>query len=216
MEQFNSDFKNKHDEFLNGELSDQAKDLNPIDLFVLWYNDAISNNCVEPNKMVLSTVGSSLIPSSRIVYLKEFLNNEFVFYTNYDSQKSTEIAQNNNVSLLFYWDQLQRQVCVRGLAEKIPGEISDAYFADRPRSSQIGAWASRQSQEVQSRLEIENAYNKFSKNFEGRNIPRPENWGGYKIKPNYIEFWQGRSSRLHDRICFYLENNHWKSIRKNP
>lgn len=219
MEEFLDYLKNDHSDFDKGSLDDQVKASDPMRLFQKWYKEAFERNCSEPHAMVISTVGKDMVPSIRTVYMKELMEEGLIFYTNYTSEKAQQIEQNKNVGVLFYWDCLERQVRLRGTAEKAPAEISDDYFASRPRGSQIGAWASNQSSEISSREELEESYKKFEEQFEGKTIPRPDYWGGYLIKPTYLEFWQGRPSRLHDRICFEQEDgtkNKWKVKRINP
>jgi pyridoxamine 5'-phosphate oxidase len=219
MEEFIDYLKNDHSDFDKGSLDDQIKASDPMRLFQKWYKEAFERNCSEPHAMVISTVGKDMVPSVRTVYMKDLIEEGLIFYTNYSSEKAQQIGQNPNVGVLFYWDCLERQVRIRGIAEKAPQEISDDYFASRPRGSQIGAWASNQSSAIESREDLEDNYKKFERQFEGKKIPRPEYWGGYLIKPTYFEFWQGRPSRLHDRICFDRQSkgaNLWNVKRINP
>jgi pyridoxamine 5'-phosphate oxidase len=153
--------------------------------------------------------------SSRIVYLKELKDERFVFYTNYLSQKGQQITAHSKVSMLFFWPGLQRQLRIEGTAEKIAEQESDAYFASRPRESQLGAWASRQSETLEGAGDLIAAFEQYDQQFPN-DVPRPPHWGGYAIQATSIEFWQGRPSRLHDRIVFVAENGSWKQIRKNP
>lgn len=216
MEEFITNLRNDHKDFTKGSLDDQLKNVDPMLLFQQWYKEAYEKNCGEPHKMVVSTVNTNMQPSSRIVYMKEIIEEGFVFYTNYESQKGRELAANPKISALFYWDCLERQVRIEGKAIKIPPEMSDDYFASRPRGSQIGAWASRQSNIIESRAHLEQAYAEIEQKFDGQLVPRPPFWGGYVIEPTQLEFWQGRTSRLHDRICFTKKDMDWHVTRKNP
>ena len=191
---------------------------NPFTLFDNWLKEAASNEIVvEANAMVLSTeVGDQ--PTSRTVLLKDLTDQGFTFFSNYDSRKAKQILKNNNVSLLFPWYPMERQVIVIGSASKISNAESDNYFTSRPRGSQIGAWASAQSEELSSRAELEKRYAEFETKWpEGSVIPRPDFWGGYVVNPISIEFWQGRYSRLHDRIRYIRgKDNNWQIKRLNP
>jgi len=205
--------KNKHSDFLKGELTDYAS--NPLLMFKKWYQEAYDQNCASPNAMSVCTVSQNGQPSSRTVYMREVLEEGFIFYTNYNSKKGRNLANNPKVSALFFWDCNEQQVRVEGEAEKIPTELSDDYFAARPRVSQIGAWASEQSSEIESRQTLEERVKFFEAKFPNT-VPRPPHWGGYIIKPTYFEFWQGRLGRLHDRICYTAKNNDWSITRVAP
>lgn len=219
MEEFITKLRNDHSDFSQGSLDDQIKNEDPLLLFQKWYKEAFEKNCGEPHAMVISTVDKNLQPSSRTVYMKELVAEGLIFYTNYESKKAQDIEENPRVSVLFYWDCLERQVRIQGNAVKAPKVMSDEYFASRPRASQIGAWASHQSANIKDRSELEKAYSEIEKRFKAMSIPRPDYWGGFLVQPNYFEFWQGRPGRLHDRICFeQLESdvNKWHVTRKNP
>ena len=199
-------------------LLESALPKDPVELFNTWLLEAAANEVVvEANAMVLSTAIDNQ-PSSRTVLLKDLTKDGFTFFTNYGSRKAKQISSNANVSLLFPWYPMERQVIVIGTANKISKSESEKYFASRPRGSQIGAWASMQSEELSSREELENKYAEFEKKWpEGTEVPIPEHWGGYVVSPTSIEFWQGRYSRLHDRIRYVRsENNDWQIKRIYP
>jgi pyridoxamine 5'-phosphate oxidase len=199
-------------------LLESALPKDPVELFNTWLLEAAANEVVvEANAMVLSTAVDNQ-PSSRTVLLKDLTKDGFTFFTNYGSRKAKQISSNANVSLLFPWYPMERQVIVIGTANKISKSESEKYFASRPRGSQIGAWASMQSEELSSREELENKYAEFEKKWpEGTEVPMPEHWGGYVVSPTSIEFWQGRYSRLHDRIRYVRsENNDWQIKRIYP
>lgn len=187
----------------------------PIKQFELWFNDAKKADFVDPNAMVLSTVNTDSQPSSRVVLLKQFDSQGFVFFTNYNSEKGKDLENNNKASLLFFWDKFERQVRINGTVTKITKEESDEYFQSRPYKSKIGAWASKQSQELSSRFSLMRKFVLFLLKYP-KNVPLPEFWGGYRLNPNRIEFWQGRDSRLHDRFQFNLINGIWEIKRLNP
>ncbi|MBW7867338.1 MAG: pyridoxamine 5'-phosphate oxidase [Brumimicrobium sp.] len=219
MEEFLESLRNDHSDFDKGSLEDLVKKVNPIVLFKRWLNEAVENKCEEPNAMAISTVDMNGMPSSRYVYLKEMDDKGLVFYTNYNSHKGHDLTKNPHISVLFFWREMSRQIRVQGIVEKVPTELSDEYFNSRPRESQIGAWASQQSEIILDRKTLEDKVIQLTKEFEGKEVPRPEYWGGYYIKPIYFEFWQGRESRLHDRICFekkHIEDTQWNVYRRNP
>ncbi len=187
----------------------------PFSLFKEWYAEALSSSEPEANAFVLSTADLQARPSARILYLKELVDERFIFYTNYQSQKGKELAANPNASMLFFWPTLQRQIRIEGTCSKVSEEISDAYFNSRPHASKIGAWASHQSEGLDNRKDLEERFEKYAEDFK-EYVPRPAHWGGYEMKPSYFEFWQGRPSRLHDRIVFEWENSSWTIKRINP
>jgi len=207
--------KDDHKDFDLGNL-DFDFESNPILAFQKWFDEACEQKEPEPNAFCLSTVDmNEQQPTSRIVYLKDLRNDEFVFYTNYSSDKAGHIEVNPKVSMLFFWAGLQRQIRICGTLSKITAKESDDYFNSRPRSSQIGAWASQQSEILNNSLELAERVKEFEAKFPTK-IPRPEFWGGYALSPTYFEFWQGRPSRLHDRVCADLRDGKWIMFRKNP
>lgn len=197
-------------------LSEQEVDQNPFAQFSVWWNEAVQSDIIEVNAMALSTVTSTGKPSSRIVLLKGYDEEGFVFFTNYSSDKGRQLMQNHFAALLFFWKELERQVRIEGVVSKVSEEESDAYFNSRPVGSRLGAWASPQSQKISDREVLNNELMKFTEQFDQENIPRPAHWGGYRVKPTRIEFWQGRSNRLHDRILYEQDNDNWQISRLAP
>ncbi len=189
---------------------------NPFEQFEIWLSEAIAANVFEPNAMVLSTATGQGKPTSRVVLLRGFDAESFTFFTNYDSRKAGEIEENPQVSLLFFWGEIERQVRIEGIALKAASEISDSYFATRPRESQIGAWISPQSEVIENRGILEKKYAEAAKEWEGKAIQRPSNWGGFVVKPEVFEFWQGRESRLHDRLVYTKAGTGWEIKRLAP
>ncbi len=197
-------------------LNEEDVAMDPFAQFDRWWHEAVTSHIDEVNAMTLATATKEGIPSARIVLLKGYDINGFVFFTNYNSHKGKEIADNPYASLVLFWKELERQIRVDGTIEKIDAAQSDAYFQSRPAGSRIGAWASPQSTVIENRKVIENNFLQLEEKFGCENIPRPEHWGGYVVKPVSIEFWQGRSSRLHDRIRYTKNDHHWKIERLAP
>jgi pyridoxamine 5'-phosphate oxidase len=189
--------------------------VNPVDQFIKWLGEAAQNEyIVEANAMVLATSGDQA-PMTRTVLLKDITVAGLTFFTNYNSRKAKSIEENPKISLLFPWYAMERQVSITGVAKKISAEESAAYFATRPRGSQIGAWASSQSEELPSREALENKFKEFEAKFPNE-VPKPPHWGGFLVSPDSFEFWQGRYSRLHDRILYSKVNSNWEFKRLNP
>ena len=182
-----------------------------------WWQQAIESEIDEVNAMTLATASLEGVPSARIVLLKAYNENGFVFFSNYESAKGQELAENPRASLLFFWKELERQVRITGMVEKLSAAENDEYFLSRPTGSQIGAWASPQSHVIENRSWLENRVNELNEKFKTEPLSRPPHWGGYRVKPVIIEFWQGRSSRLHDRLQYTLQDDgSWKIERLAP
>jgi pyridoxamine 5'-phosphate oxidase len=212
------DLSNYRKSYEKQELLESNCPENPIQLFQTWFLNADNSNLLdESNAMTVSSIGLDGFPKSRVVLLKKFTWEGFIFYTNYDSEKGKAIAQNNNICLSFFWPALEQQIIIKGKAEILAENLSDGYFESRPDGSKLGAWASNQSSVVSSRKELDENLVSFEKKFEGKEITRPKNWGGYLVKPISIEFWQGRPNRMHDRIRYNLEKDFsWKIERLSP
>ena len=198
-----------------GQLSETEVPHNPLVLFQLWFDQAVKAQCPEPNSMTLATADQAGNPSARIVLLKGADQKGFTFFTNYESQKGRDLAIRPQAALLFHWHELERQVRIKGLVERVSAAESDEYFHSRPAASRIGAWASPQSSAIPSREFLEQAEKRYQAEF-GDTPPRPAYWGGYRLQPMEIEFWQGRPSRLHDRIHYQLDGVIWKIERLAP
>ena len=190
---------------------------NPVEQFGKWWTEAVNSQIDEVNAMTLATASGDGMPSARIVLLKGFDQNGFVFFTNYKSYKALQIEENPKACLVFFWKELERQVRITGLVKKIDEKKSDEYFFSRPQESQIGAWASPQSQVIESRNWLDKKYLELTEEWKEKKIQRPQHWGGFVVRPVIIEFWQGRQSRLHDRIQYTIQQNEsWKIERLAP
>jgi len=197
-------------------LTEENIDLDPFKQFDIWFKEAKDIGLKDPNAMNVASATKNGIPSSRMVLLKSYDKNGFIFYTNYTSRKSKEIIDNPSVALNFFWDALERQVRVEGKVSKVDPKISDEYFSSRSRLSQLGAHASNQSEIIENYDVITSKLDELEKKYDGKEIPRPDHWGGFIIVPTTIEFWQGHEGRIHDRLKFYKENSEWKLVRLSP
>lgn len=204
------------EDYQKGSLDESDVDRNPYEQFKKWLDEAVTSEVPEPNSMSLATVDASGKPHVRIVLLKGIDERGFIFYSNYDSDKGSQMDVNPHISLCFLWKELERQVRISGKVTRLDREESEEYFKSRPRMSQLGALASNQSEEIESRAVLEERFSSFEAKYEGKEIPMPEQWGGYMVEPTEIEFWQGRRSRLHDRIVFSQDNSNWKIKRLSP
>jgi pyridoxamine 5'-phosphate oxidase len=213
-----NDLSNYRKNYQKSELSEEGVSDNPMELFQKWFYEVEEfGGDSEVNAMTISTIGADGFPKARVVLLKKFTWEGFIFYTNYNSEKGKSIALNPNVCLSFFWQGIERQIIIKGVAEKLSENLSDGYFESRPDGSKLGAWASDQSEAVPSRNYLDERLASFEKQFENKEIPRPKHWGGYLVKPISMEFWQGRPNRMHDRIRFTLQEDYnWKIERLAP
>lgn len=214
----NRDLSNYRKSYEKHELSEANIPRNPMTLFNNWFNEADQSELIgEANAVTLSTLGEDGYPSSRIVLIKQFDESGFVFYTNYDSKKGKAISNNSKVCLSFFWPELERQVIIRGNASKVDASDSDAYFNSRPKGSQLGALVSNQSQVIEDRKALDDRLSQLEKEYSDKPVKRPKHWGGFVVLPEYIEFWQGRMNRLHDRFLFSKNSdNLWIANRLSP
>jgi pyridoxamine 5'-phosphate oxidase len=212
------DLSNYRKSYQKSELLESMIPEDPMELFQQWFHEIEeSNSNEESNAMTIATNGNDGFPKSRVVLMKKFTWEGFIFYTNYNSEKGKAIAEDPNICLSFFWHTLERQIIIKGIAEKISENISDGYFESRPDGSKLGAWASDQSEVVDSREILDKRLKTFEEKYNKKEIPRPEHWGGYLVKPVSIEFWQGRPNRMHDRIRYTLEEKiDWKIERLAP
>ena len=214
----NNDLGNYRKSYDKGSLFESGISDNPLELFQKWFSEVDQHFPQdETNAMTLSTLGLDGFPKGRVVLLKKYMQQGFIFYTNYESEKGKSVIAHPKVSLSFHWAGAERQVIIKGKAEKIAVDVSDGYFESRPRGSQLGAHASQQSTVVPNRQTLENQLKTLEEKFKNKSIPRPEFWGGFIVKPIEIEFWQGRANRLHDRIRYQLQSDlNWKIERLSP
>lgn len=203
--------------YTKGELLESELPGDPIDLFTDWFEDLEKiRNTIEVNAMTVSTINENGFPKGRVVLLKEFSKEGFVFYTNYQSEKGRALEANPHTCLSFFWQETERQVIIQGIAEKFSEEKAIEYFNSRPRGSQLGAWASNQSREIASREVLEKCLRELETEYKDKEIPKPPHWGGYLVKPVNFEFWQGRPNRLHDRLVFEKNEDNWNLKRLAP
>ena len=202
--------------YQKGELLESSVDKNPFEQFKKWFSEAKASQVPEPNAMHLSTIGENGMPNGRIVLLKN-VGEGFSFYTNYQSSKGESLNKHPQACITFFWAELERQVRIEGITQKVDSATAEIYFKNRPRASQIGAWVSEQSSRIESRDILELAFKELEAKYEGQEIPKPPHWGGFELIPSYFEFWQGRASRLHDRVIYDLtEGGIWKIGRLAP
>ncbi len=203
-------------DYTKNSISEIGLNSDPVQQFKIWFNQALDSKVIEASAMVLSTVSSEGFPSGRVLLLKGVEDSGFTFFTNYNSAKAKDMEANSNASMTFFWSELEQQVRIAGVIEKLDSVISDSYFYSRPRASQISAVASNQSDKLENRDDLIQEVNRLEKLYENKKVPRPENWGGYVLKPVKVEFWQGRTSRLHDRFLYELIDGTWQISRLAP
>ncbi len=203
-------------DFVKGQLKMHETPKDPGVMLDAWLQNAQANSVSEYQAMVVATVDNKHQVSTRVVYLRDIIADGLVFYTNFNSRKGLDIKKNSEVAINFFWKELEQQIRIQGTIKIVNPDVSDAYFRERPRESQIGAWASDQSKQIPNRAYLEQQLIRYQNEFDGGLVPRPEHWGGYKVIPHYFEFWQGRKNRLHDRICYSKKNGLWSKSRLAP
>ncbi len=212
----NTDISSLRRNYSLQRLDESTVEVNPFQQFSKWMEEALKSDLLDPTGMALGTANKDGIPAVRMVLLKGFDENGFVFFTNYESHKGSDLINNPNASILFFWKELERQIRITGTIEKISRQESEEYFHTRPLESQLSAWASRQSSPISSRKFLENEFEELKLKYEHKQIPLPPFWGGFRLIPNYFEFWQGRENRLHDRISYRIKNDFWEIVRLSP
>lgn len=203
-------------DFADKSLEEKSVKENPLLQFSTWFEEAVNAQILDPYAMLISTVDETGQPHTRVVYLRNISEEGMIFYTNYNSQKGKNISASNKIAITFFWVELERQIRIEGMVKKVSEELSDKYFAARPRESQLGAWASNQSETIKNRAELEENLKLYTEKFKNSDVPRPPHWGGYIVEPTKFEFWQGRPSRLHDRLIYAKNNNDWIISRVAP
>lgn len=212
-----SELQKLRKEYTRAGLHESDADPDPVKQFRKWFDEALAADLYEPNAMTLATATHDGRPSARVVLLKGYDKEGFIFYTNYEGRKAQELDENPYCALVFYWGELERQVRIEGRTSRVSEEDSDAYYESRPRGSRLGAWTSAQSRPVEDRNTLEKRLRDLEAKYEGREIPRPSFWGGYRVEPEAIEFWQGRENRLHDRLLYRLsDSGGWRIERLQP
>jgi len=214
--QVRKSINNLRREYKLNKLSEKTVQQDPLNQFEKWFKEVLKVGLIEPNAMILATADNKAKPSVRVVLMKEYGREGFTFFTNYTSRKGQNLADNSHASILFFWAELERQVRVEGLIKKISRTESKKYFDTRPLESRLAAWTSEQSKMIPGRDYLEAKFQIFKRQFKGRQIPVPPDWGGFRLVPEYFEFWQGRESRLHDRICYKKVTKKWKIFRLSP
>ena len=216
MEKISNTLASLRRDYGNKELNLNELLVNPTDQFKKWLDEAIKIEANEPNAMAISTVTDENTPRSRYVLFKDLIEGELIFHTHYESPKAKEILNNPNISGIFYWPEIHRQIRFEGICKKASSEVSDDYFNSRPRGGQLSAIASNQSQAIHGRIEIEEKIAELEIEYKNKEIQRPDNWGGFSINVDYWEFWQGRDNRTHDRFTYFLQDDKWKIERLSP
>lgn len=214
--QVRKSINNLRREYKLNKLSEKTVQQDPLNQFEKWFKEVLKVGLIEPNAMILATADNKAKPSVRVVLMKEYGREGFTFFTNYNSRKGQNLSDNSHASILFFWAELERQVRVEGIIKKISRAESKKYFDTRPFESRIAAWTSEQSKMIPGRDYLEAKFQIFKREFKGKQIPIPPDWGGFRLVPEYFEFWQGRESRLHDRICYKKVTKKWKIFRLSP